>query len=294
MCKRFYPAQTRGLFSLISQARLDELNPSLFSDLTDARSTPAIIDFDLTKPELFHPSTLSNLDPDAEVSVRVYKHDRALLPRHQWTGYCDYLQMTIENYVTKVADGSADAEKLYLALFEVGELRLSLPFKPFLDRISDATGLRKREHNDVNLWISPPQHCEALHYDGDDGTLLQFHGRKTITLVPPNRSRDLYPFPIFGSGMPSNFSKVDIDQVDEKIFPRANRALESSMKVTLDAGQCAFIPAGWWHQVEASENPEGVVSVNRFWFTRHARYLTKRPRAALIALTASAFTLFRH
>ena len=278
---------------MISHVHLDELNPSLFLDLTDARSSPAIINFELTKPELFHPKALSNLDPGAEVSVRVYKHDRASLPRHEWTGYCDYLQMTIENYVSKVADGSADAEKLYLALFEVGKLPLAAVFKPFLSSISIATGLNKREHNDVNLWISPPQHCEALHYDGDDGTLLQFHGSKTVTLIPPNRSRDLYPFPIFGTGMPSNFSKVDIDRVEEKKFPRAHRAIESSMKITLDAGQCVFIPAGWWHQVEASDNPEGVVSINRFWLTRHASYITKRPRAALIALTASALASLR-
>jgi len=278
---------------MIEQTELTDLKPEVFKTLTAHRRLPALINFRISQPELFHPATLSELRPDAPVQVRVYKHDRQLLPRDKWTSYCDYSSMSIREYVTKVADGSAAKEKLYLALFEVGGLPQAKPFSSYLDEIANATGLIKRPHNDVNLWIAPPSHSEALHYDGDDGTLLQFHGSKHITLIPPKRSGDLYPFPILRSGMPSNFSRIDLAAIDKNKYPRALRALESSIQFTLHAGQALFIPAGWWHQVEASDTPEGVVSINRFWSTRHLPYIASRPRVALIALMAEALASLR-
>lgn len=271
---------------MMPEIELEGLSEASFAAVTDHRRKPCMFRFHLTDPEQYHPKRLAALDPNVQVKVRAYAHDRKTIPRDQWTTYCTYRLMDMETYVRKVADGSATQEELYLALFDVSGLAQARPFQAHLDHFSRATGLQRSTSCDINLWLSPPSHLEGLHYDGEDGTLLQYHGRKTVTLFAPKYSRDLYPFPPIGGGLPTNFSRLDLAAVDASKYPRAVGIEVHAMSATLEPGQGVYIPAGWWHQVEASDNPEGVVSINRFWTTRHLPLLWTRPRLALTALLA--------
>ncbi len=271
---------------MMPEIALEGLSEASFAAVTGHRRRPCVFHFDLTDPEQYHPERLAALDPKVQVRVRSYAHDRKTTPRDQWTTYCSYLSIDMETYVRKVADGSAASEGLYLALFEVSGLAQGRPFQAHLDHLSRATGFQRSPGNDINLWLSPPSHFEGLHYDGDDGTLLQYHGRKTVTLFAPKHSRDLYPFPLIGGGLPGNFSRLDVAAMDASKYPKAVGIEAHALSVTLEPGQGVYIPAGWWHQVEASDNPEGVVSINRFWSTRHLPLLWERPRVAVSVLLA--------
>lgn len=276
---------------MLPQVNIRELDEYKFNLLTKNKSKPITFKFSLKNQGQYHPKELVNLDPDVQVRVRVYVHDRKTTPRSEWTTYCNYTTMSIDEYVCKVADGTAEEQGLYLALFEVSEHSQATPFRDHLSDLSLATGLLKSPTNDINLWLSPPGHVEGLHFDGDDGTLLQYHGEKTVTLVAPKYSRDLYPFPP-GGGLPVNFSRVDFSNINKNQFPRACLAKENSITTKLTPGEGIYIPAGWWHQVAASNHNEGVVSINRFWSTKHIPLLYTRPRVSITALLSKLITSF--
>lgn len=265
---------------MIDNYTIEELNTVTFNKVTKNRKQPIVMKVNIGDEKKFNFDQLSMIDEDIMVNVRVYGTDRKVTPRDQWTSFCEFTQMRFSNYLAKVNSGVAESEGLYLALFEVGNTKLAKLFRSTLNSISDSSPLLSQETNDINLWVSPPNHLEPLHFDGDDGTLIQFSGRKKVTLIDPKYSKKLYPFPWWRGGMPSTFSRVDIYNPDIHKYPNAPIALKNALSIELHPGMALFIPAGWWHQVEAVPGFTNIVSVNRFWYTRHIGKLLFQPRLA--------------
>jgi hypothetical protein len=108
--------------------------------------------------------------------------------------------------------------------------------------VIDPASLRK-----INFWLSGAGDITGLHYDVSNNLLAQVHGRKELTIFPPDQSRYLYPLP-FDAPYP-HVSQVDFLHADPQKFPLFSRA--TPLHFTIDAGDVLFLPAFWWHGVKS-------------------------------------------
>ena len=199
-----------------------------------------------------------------EVPIRCYGTSRFDRPKAEWKSYSETETLTVQAYCARLGNGIAARDHQYLAMVEMGHTPLRQIIGPGIDAIASHTGLVRRLPNDVNLWVGPGGHVEPLHYDGQDGTLSQFHGTKRVSLFAPAIQEGLYPFPMSHGGLTPNFSQVYIDQPDFDTYPKLAQALRHRQVVELAAGETLYIPLGWWHEVEAL-GKDYICSVNRFW-----------------------------
>jgi hypothetical protein len=112
------------------------------------------------------------------------------------------------------------------------------------------------------LWIGN-QSRVAPHFDESDNVACVVSGRRRFTLFPPEQVANLYVGPLDNTmaGQPS--SMVDLGAPDLKRFPRFSEAIAHAVTAELEPGDAIFIPAMWWHGVEAS-GPLNML-VNYWW-----------------------------
>uniref|UniRef100_A0A0R3RV12 JmjC domain-containing protein n=1 Tax=Elaeophora elaphi TaxID=1147741 RepID=A0A0R3RV12_9BILA len=111
---------------------------------------------------------------------------------------------------------------------------------------------------DMNIWIGPAGTVSPLHFDPKNNIFCQVVGRKFLRMVPAAESENVYPRK---DGILTNTSQLDVRYPDITKFPRFCEA--HVFDCVLDAGECLFIPAGFWHYVLALD-PSMSVSC---WFT---------------------------
>ncbi|CAA0805759.1 Putative lysine-specific demethylase JMJD5 [Striga hermonthica] len=110
----------------------------------------------------------------------------------------------------------------------------------------------------INAWFGPSGTVTPLHHDPHHNILAQVVGKKYIRLYPASLSDEVYPH---AESMLSNSSQVDLDNIDEKEFPRI-LDLEF-VDCILEEGEMLYIPPKWWHYVR-SLTPSFSVS---FWWS---------------------------
>ncbi|KAJ4972314.1 hypothetical protein NE237_005413 [Protea cynaroides] len=138
---------------------------------------------------------------------------------------------------------------------------------PLFDQISD---LRKDilvpdycyagggELRPLNAWFGPAGTVTPLHHDPHHNILAQVVGRKYVRLYPASISEDLYPY---DESMLSNSSQVELDDLDEKQFPKAVDL--DFMDCVLEEGEMLYIPPKWWHYVRSLSTSFSV----SFWWS---------------------------
>lgn len=130
-------------------------------------------------------------------------------------------------------------------------------------RIPDYCTLRTSDlenigHVSIKAWLGPKNTISPLHYDPEHNLLCQVFGRKHIILVSPADSANLYAH---DTEMLCNTSQLNAAQLDLERFPLAAQA--TFYNITLQAGDCLYIPPKWWHYVRAESESFSV----SFWWT---------------------------
>lgn len=112
------------------------------------------------------------------------------------------------------------------------------------------------------VWIGN-QSRVAPHFDESNNIACVVSGRRRFTLFPPEQVTNLYVGPIDNTmaGQPS--SMVDLAAPDLARFPRFRDAMDDAVTTELQPGDAIFIPAMWWHGVEAT-GPLNML-VNYWW-----------------------------
>lgn len=112
----------------------------------------------------------------------------------------------------------------------------------------------------TKLWCSAAGTRSALHFDLNDNLHSTLRGRKRFTLFSPEDNANLYRGRLL-TGIP-NASRVDLDNLDLKTFPRVARAQPWTCEV--EPGETLFMPRSWWHHVATVESS---ITVNTWWAT---------------------------
>jgi hypothetical protein len=113
-----------------------------------------------------------------------------------------------------------------------------------------------------SIWIGN-RTCIAPHFDNTENLACVVGGRRRFTMFPPDQIRNLYvgPLDLTPAGQP--VSLVDIRRPDLDRFPRFAEAAAVAECAELAPGDAVYIPALWWHHVEALEDFN--VLVNYWW-----------------------------
>ena len=103
------------------------------------------------------------------------------------------------------------------------------------------------------LWLGPAGTHTPLHHDGDNAMFCQVVGRKRVRLAPAesvallDRSDGVYC------------------RWDPQTEAEVADGPETLIECELQPGEALFLPAGWWHQIDALE-PSMSVSILHFVF----------------------------
>jgi hypothetical protein len=289
----------------VEQLPFCRVDRTLFFDRYQRRGMPVLLRNAVdTKALTFQ--HLSERLSDQVFVARSYGHNASRADKRTWRIFAVPKPLRFKRYVTMLDAGEAKSDDIYMAAIPLDRGNIDLSA---LQKIGEVLGLPAKLGPfgpfPFSLWCGPGGHLEPLHYDDADGTLIQVWGTKKVTLFPVSESANLYPFSI-NSAVGYWFSQVNTRFPDFTAFPRFRKALSNRYDVTLDEGDCLFIPRGWWHEVEAFGGT--VCSINRFWIPRpfhrmpffSLRYITTMcGRAAYGArnwawtLTGAKRTIFR-
>lgn len=167
-------------------------------------------------------------------------------------GDTDFVAAGFRDYVRGLMSGEITPDRGYLSLFDI--------FERFPDLAADVDFSLLTDHTLWNYtfgWLGPAGTVTGYHIDWIDNILAQISGRKRLWLVPPGNDAAMYPSR--KHDFRSTLSRMDPELTDPTEFPLFARV--SPIEVTLEPGDCLFLPRGWWHRVKALDPS---ISVNTF------------------------------
>lgn len=151
--------------------------------------------------------------------------------------------ITFSEFLGRIQSNDRSDDITYLAqhpLFDqINELRKDIC-------IPDYCSVGGGELRSLNAWFGPPGTVTPLHHDPHHNILAQVVGKKYIRLYDASLSEELYPYT---ETMLCNSSQVDLDNIDEKEFPKV-MDLEF-VDCILEEGEMLYIPPKWWHYVRS-------------------------------------------
>ena len=115
------------------------------------------------------------------------------------------------------------------------------------------------------IWVGNDSRV-APHYDESDNIACVVSGRRRFILFPTDQVANLYVGPIDRTIAGQPISMVDLDAPDYERFPKFREAERHALVVDLEPGDAIYIPALWWHAVQATGEVNALVN---YWWTDH-------------------------
>ena len=116
------------------------------------------------------------------------------------------------------------------------------------------------------IWIGNDSRV-APHYDESDNIACVVSGRRRFILFPTEQIDNLYIGPIDRTVAGRPISMVDLDAPDYERFPKFREAERHALIADLEPGDAIYIPALWWHAVQAIGEVNALVN---YWWIDHA------------------------
>jgi Cupin-like domain len=131
------------------------------------------------------------------------------------------------------------------------------------------------------LWLGNSSRI-AAHYDNSRNIACCVAGTRRFTIFPPDQIGNLYlgPLEFTMAGPPA--SMVDFHAPDYGRYPKFRDAEMAGMIADLEPGDALYMPALWWHHVEA-EGPFNLL-VNYWWMPPNAGSTFESVMLALVNL----------
>lgn len=150
-------------------------------------------------------------------------------------------------------------------------------------------GLHAANHVDLgdrecitSIWMGTPTRV-AAHNDVPHNLACVAVGRRRFTLFPREQFANLYLGPIDNTPAGRQISMVDLHEPDFARHPRFREALRHAQVADLAPGDALYIPALWWHHVEALDPFNALVN---YWWRETPRWLGHPQEALAHALLA--------
>jgi hypothetical protein len=112
------------------------------------------------------------------------------------------------------------------------------------------------------IWIGNRTEV-STHYDLSHNLACVVAGRRRFILFPPDQLPNLYVGPLDNTMAGQPASMVPIHAPDAERFPRFAEALSHAMVAELEPGDALYVPALWWHHVDAL-SPFNIL-INYWW-----------------------------
>ena len=125
--------------------------------------------------------------------------------------------------------------------------------------VKEPPALRVRGVRHVNLWLAIGAHTSGLHYDCFDNLLVVVRGSKRLLLLPA-ATASLRPRAAHGAS--ANHSTLSAAELAAAL-ESDSKLKAMAVRLELSAGEAAFIPEGWWHEVVSPE--EATLAINWWW-----------------------------
>ncbi|HAT41274.1 MAG TPA: cupin [Rheinheimera sp.] len=172
----------------------------------------------------------------------------------------------------------ADGGRWYMGSTEIGHY-----FPALVDELDLGLAALKPL---TSLWLGQQSRI-AAHQDFPANLACNLYGRRRFTLLPPEQVANLYPGPFQYAPGGQDVSLVDFAAPDLAKFPRFALAMRAAVKADLAQGDALFLPSMWWHQVDALDDLNLLLT---HWWRDTPAYLG-RPTNALMHAVLSIRSL---
>jgi len=112
----------------------------------------------------------------------------------------------------------------------------------------------------INIWLGSKNTTARCHYDSAPNLFVQIKGRKKFILFPPTDWLNLYMFPHIHPALRQ--TQLNPENPDYVQFPNFQKT--HPIQVIINPGELLYLPAFWFHQVQALD--DFVSSVNIYHY----------------------------
>ena len=213
----------------------------------------------------------------SELAEKLFQPDREEYWYLQWRGLPTPLQLEA---LQREARGEEVSE-----IDSSGTVRFASPgLLSFMQSMRVPHFMEHCEVRQRNLWLGRIRSSQC-HFDGMDNLICVAKGKKLVSLYSPWELHRLYPRSNKLLPIESRFGSVRRGLQLPGEFPLLSRVHEVHGEVC--AGECLYIPNGWWHEVRT---PTPALAVN-MWFvpSKRSRY---RPTIMYLSAGESYLSFF--